>query len=108
MLPSNETLLTFIVNAAWQIPAILGLAVITTRLLRSGPASYRHLVWVVALIAAVIVPVLSATTHRDAASLASDVPAMTGFADSPSTTSSVRAQKSRVTPVPSPRSVNLS
>ena len=60
MLTSDEMLLTFLVNAAWQIPAVVGLAAITSRLLRKGPASYRHLVWVVAMIAAVIVPVLSA------------------------------------------------
>src|SRR4051812_43258712 len=107
MLTNDELLLTFLVNAAWQIPAIAGLAAITTRLLRKGPASYRHVVWVIALIAAVIVPVRSATTHRVTASLALDVPAATELTTDPAATRALPRNTSSVSR-PSPRSVNLS
>src|SRR4051794_1134060 len=108
MLTSDEMLLTFLVNAAWQIPAILGLAVITSNLLRNGPASYRHVVWVVALIAAVTIPVRSATTHRVTASFGPQIPAVTGLAADPATTPALAQQHISTTPRPAPRSVNFS
>lgn len=46
--------LTFLVNALWQIPAILAVAALGAWLLRRGPARSRHSLWVGALAASVL------------------------------------------------------
>lgn len=51
--------LTFLGNALWQIPVILAVAAVGARLLRRGPARYRHALWVGALAASVLLPAAS-------------------------------------------------
>lgn len=57
--------LTFLGNALWQIPAILAVAAVGARLLRRGPARYRHALWVGALAASVLLPVASLLPRRE-------------------------------------------
>jgi beta-lactamase regulating signal transducer with metallopeptidase domain len=55
----SRSLLTFLLNSLWQIPAIAGVAWLATRLMRNGPATHRHAVWVTALFAAILLPLAS-------------------------------------------------
>jgi beta-lactamase regulating signal transducer with metallopeptidase domain len=73
----NWYLLTFLLNALWQIPVIAGGAALAARLLRHGPANHRHVVWVAALIASVALPVVSTSTvtSQRTTSIAFTVPA---------------------------------
>lgn len=56
MRTSSQLLLTFLLNACWQIALVLALAYLSDRLLRNSPARYRHWVWVAALILAIGIP----------------------------------------------------
>jgi hypothetical protein len=55
----SPNLLTFLVNALWQVALVAGIAMLACRVMRQGPASHRHAVWVAALIAAVLLPLAS-------------------------------------------------
>lgn len=55
----NRELVTFLLNSLWQVPLIAGVAALACRLMRQGPASHRHAVWVAALFAAVLLPLAS-------------------------------------------------
>ena len=57
----SELILNFVLNAGWQIAAIFAVASLGASLLKNGPARYRHTLWVAALAACLIVPVLTAT-----------------------------------------------
>ena len=57
----SELILNFVLNACWQIAAIFAVAALGAWVLKNGPARYRHTLWVVALVACFIVPLLTAT-----------------------------------------------
>jgi beta-lactamase regulating signal transducer with metallopeptidase domain len=59
---SSQLLLTFLLNACWQIPLIAGLAALGAKLLGTSTARYRHLLWVGALFLSLLVPLV--TTMR--------------------------------------------
>ncbi len=61
MLRTSEFILNFVLNSCWQIAAIVAVAALASWLLRNGPARYRHVLWVVALVTSLIVPLLTAT-----------------------------------------------
>ena len=61
MLRTSEFILNFVVNSGWQIAAIVAVTFIASWLLRNGPARYRHVLWVVALVASLTIPLLTAT-----------------------------------------------
>ncbi len=61
---TSPYLLTFLLNALWQIPVAATVAALISHLMRNGPAVYRHSVWVAALAAAVLLPI--ASTRREA------------------------------------------
>ena len=73
MRTSSELLLTFLLNAVWQIALIAGLASFGAWLLRRSAARYQHWVWVAALCLSLVVPVVTAvssltdTTNSNAA-----------------------------------------
>ena len=71
----SESALTFLINAAWQIPAIVLIAALAAGVMRNGPAAYRHVVWVAALIAAVVLPFSSISRPKPTASLHVSIPA---------------------------------
>jgi TonB family protein len=50
---------TFLLNALWQVTLIAGLALLTDCFLRRAPARFRHTLWVIALAAAVALPLSS-------------------------------------------------
>ena len=62
----NEFILNFVLNSAWQVAAIFVVATLVSRLLGNGPARYRHILWVVAMIATLVVPLLTATRFAPA------------------------------------------
>ena len=66
----DRSLLTFLVNALWQVPVVAGATFAACRIMANAPARWRHVVCVAGLIAAVLLPV--AGTQR----LAVDRPTM--------------------------------
>jgi beta-lactamase regulating signal transducer with metallopeptidase domain/HEAT repeat protein len=61
MLRTSEFVLNFILNSCWQIAVIFVIAAAGAWLLRNAPARYRHALWIVALAACLVVPLLTAT-----------------------------------------------
>src|SRR5215218_9212970 len=61
MLRTSEFILNFVLNSCWQVAAIFAVASLGSRLLKNGPARYRHTLWVAALAACLVVPFLTAT-----------------------------------------------
>ena len=59
MIPSSQLLITFVLNACWQIILVAGLAAFSDWMLRNSPARYRHRVWVAALLVALSLPVVT-------------------------------------------------
>lgn len=59
---TSRILVTYLVNAAWQVPAIAATFAIFARPMRRMPTTYRHSLWVAALFAGVLVPVASLRT----------------------------------------------
>ena len=53
---TSELLLTFLINAIWQIPLIASAAAVGAWLLNQYSAKYRHWVWVAALLLSLLVP----------------------------------------------------
>src|SRR5215510_13591213 len=58
---SSQLLLTFLLNAFWQVALVAGLAALGSWLLRSSLARYRHWLWASALCLAFFVPALTAS-----------------------------------------------
>ena len=73
MLRTSEFLLNFILNSSWQIAVIFAIAASGAWLLKNAAARYRHAWWIVALVACLIVPLLTAT--RFVPAWVSNVPA---------------------------------
>src|SRR5438067_871345 len=59
---SSQVLLTFLLNAVWQVAFIAALAAVGSWLLRKSVARYQHWLWVGALCLAFLVPL--ATSSR--------------------------------------------
>jgi TonB family protein len=55
----SRSLLTFLLNSLWQVPLAAAVAAVACRLMRRGPASHRHAVWVAALVASIMLPLAS-------------------------------------------------
>jgi TonB family protein len=79
-----QILLTFALNAAWQVTLVVGFAAVADRMLRSVAARYRHYLWVATLFACLIIPALSclppveeATTPRSLAVTVEPIPIVT-------------------------------
>lgn len=70
--------LTFLGNALWQIPAILAVAAVGARLLRRGPARYRHALWVGALAVSVLLPAASLLPRQEPLSAPAPAAAFAG------------------------------
>src|SRR5918998_902038 len=56
---SSQLLLTFLLNAFWQVALIAALASFGSWLLRNSGARYRHWLWVSALCLAFLVPTIT-------------------------------------------------
>ena len=63
MLRTSEFILNFVLNSCWQIAVIVALTALASRLLKNGPARYRHTLWVFALVVSLVVPLLTATRY---------------------------------------------
>jgi len=61
MLRISEFILNFVLNSVWQVTAIFVVAAVASWLLRNGPARYRHTLWIIALLASLVVPLLTVT-----------------------------------------------
>src|SRR6185295_1344019 len=60
MRTSSELLLTFLLNAVWQIALIAALASFGAWLLRQSATRYQHWLWVAALCLSLLVPAATA------------------------------------------------
>lgn len=60
----DRFLLTFLLNALWQIPLIAIVSALLGRLMRNGPASHRHVLHAAALAACLLLPLASVETSR--------------------------------------------
>src|ERR1043165_5452990 len=58
---NSQLLLTFLLNACWQIALIAALASIGSWLLRNSGARYQHWLWVTALCLAFLVPAFTSS-----------------------------------------------
>ena len=63
MLRTSEFIVNFLLNSCWQIAVIVAVAAVLSRLLKNGPARYRHVLWIFALAASLVVPLLTATHY---------------------------------------------
>lgn len=61
MLRTSEFVLNFLLNSFWQSVVIFAIAAASAWLLRNAAARYRHTLWIVALAACLVVPLLTAT-----------------------------------------------
>ncbi len=57
--PISRLLLTYLANSIWMVAVIAGIAALLAKLLRRTPSAYRHLLWVTALVLAVLLPFAS-------------------------------------------------
>jgi len=55
----NELVLTFVLNALWQVPAAVAAGLLGDLLLRRAPARHRHVLWVAVLVSAAALPTMS-------------------------------------------------
>src|SRR5215813_618760 len=55
----SQLLLTFLLNACWQIALVTAVAALCARLLRRTSARYQHLLWVTALAFSFSLPVMT-------------------------------------------------
>src|SRR5262245_29339276 len=69
----SQLLLTFLLNACWQIALITTVAALCGRLLRGTTARYRHLLWVSALAFSLGLPVLTCS-HLSGVAIFSEPP----------------------------------
>ena len=61
MLRLSEFILNFVLNSVWQVTAIFLVAAVASWLLRNGPARYRYTLWMIALVACFVAPLLTTT-----------------------------------------------
>lgn len=59
---SSQLLLTFLLNACWQVAVVAAFASLASWLLRNSAARYRHWVWVAALVLSFGIPITSSTS----------------------------------------------
>jgi hypothetical protein len=52
-------LMTYLVNAVWQVPALAIAAALCARLMRRTPSEYAHRLWVAVLLLSTLLPLLS-------------------------------------------------
>jgi len=57
----SQLLLTFLLNACWQIPLIAALASFCGWLLRRSASRYRHILWVAALLLSFMLPAITSS-----------------------------------------------
>src|SRR5215467_9729860 len=72
---SSQLLLTFLLNAVWQVALVAALASLGAWLLRNSAMRYQHALWVAALCLSLLVPAATAYTTLPASTLsAAEVP----------------------------------
>lgn len=57
--------MTFLINAVWQLPTMVILASACDMLMRRVPARHRHGIWVATLVLSVALPIWSVVTPAD-------------------------------------------
>lgn len=88
MKSAAEYLLSFLLNAGWQVAFIGGMAALADLLLRRAAARHRHLIWVAALFLSLALPLLASLrpfskSQTPSAAVPAVVSAPAAIADSP-------------------------
>ena len=60
----NEMVVTYMANALWVTCVVAGLTALLALALRRAPASYRHALWVIALLLSALLPLASLRGSR--------------------------------------------
>jgi TonB family protein len=60
----SRWVLTFLLNSIWQVTLVIGATALVDLCLRRAPARYRHALWVVSLVVAIVLPVASTLETR--------------------------------------------
>jgi beta-lactamase regulating signal transducer with metallopeptidase domain len=63
---AEELLLTFLLNALWQVPVVAGAAALGAMLIRRGPARLHYFLWLLAIVAGLALPAASLLPARSA------------------------------------------
>lgn len=64
MASAESTVLTFLLNAAWQVPVVVAVGTMLAGALRRTPARTKHQLWMLVLGVAVVLPAISAIGPR--------------------------------------------
>ena len=79
----SRTLLTFMLNALWQVPLAAAVAALGGWMMRRGPAWHRHALWVAALFAALLLPLGGIRVAANASADRFELPVMQPAASAP-------------------------
>ena len=74
---TSELFLTFLLNACWQIALIAAVAMLGDWLLRHSAASYRHFLWIAALVMSLLLPLFPSLSSLRGLFIAAPTPALT-------------------------------
>src|SRR5437870_6833224 len=89
MKTTSELLLTFLLNACWQVAVVGAAAMLGDLFLRRTVASYRHLLWIVALAISIVIPLFPSLSLLRGLFVVTPAPAISiqplTFADGPAT-----------------------
>ena len=67
----SRTLLTVLINSLWQVALVAAVSTLCARLMRSAPARFEHVLWVMALGLGVLLPASSALRRESRRSVRS-------------------------------------
>jgi beta-lactamase regulating signal transducer with metallopeptidase domain len=71
---SSQLLLTFLLNACWQVALVMALASVSSWMLRNSAARYRHWIWVAALLLAIGIPATTSSPSLRSVVFRTNVP----------------------------------
>lgn len=108
MKTSSELLLTFLLNAVWQIALIAALASLGAWLLRRSAMRYQHWLWVAALCLGLLVPLITAWRAFPVATVSTAAPTLDRELANPVLTNHALAPQSTTSTAVSSRSLQLS
>jgi TonB family protein len=99
---AEQFLLTFLLNASWQVALIVAFATLCDWLLRGTAAGYRHILWIVTLLLSISLPALSCS--RLIASRLVQKPASAEISSKPAVVSRILSDEVEPAATPTPPS----
>ena len=99
--------LTFVVNALWQIPLVVGTAALCDLALSRGPARHRHTLWLAALFLGLLLPAASLWPWANTPEIPGRLPAAPGEPGAGGWLGAIPEPRSAPLPVPAAPAVAL-